>query len=86
MRSAIYPHPSVVQRSGSAAVVIDYGLQYALKGHLRFEADELVDFLGIRYAARHVLEAFLVGLIVRHEDDLRVGAGQLLDLFRELQD
>src|SRR6185437_3934892 len=47
---------------------------------------QLADFGDLGDSPRHVLEAGLVGLLVRNHDDRRIAAGHLLDSLRQLAD
>src|SRR6185436_2715884 len=62
------------------ADVVDHAREDLVELHLRLVADEGADLRDVRHAARHVLEAGLVRLIVRDGHDLRAAAGHRLDL------
>src|SRR5215213_3997903 len=53
----------------AAEVVIHDALENSIEADLGTEANKLADFRDIRHAARHVLESFLVRLVVRHKHD-----------------
>src|SRR5207237_7955795 len=68
------------------AVVLDDGLQNLVERDGGAEARERADLRDVWDAARHVLEAFLVCLVVGDCDYLGVRAGQLAHAAREFHD
>src|SRR5215213_5712729 len=70
----------------AAAVVLDDGVENLFERDRRLEADERADLRDVGHAARHVLEALLVRLVVRDAHDLALRARQPANLLGELVD
>src|SRR5438067_9019397 len=66
-------------------VVRDDLVQDVLQVHARLVADERANAGEVGDAPAHVLEALLVGAVVRHERHRRRAVRQLLDQLRELR-
>src|ERR1043165_9562422 len=71
---------------GTPAMKIYHALENPIERHLWAKADQLVDLRDVRHSARHVFETLFVCFVVRHEGDLGLGAGQLLDALGQLKD
>src|SRR3954452_7651151 len=68
------------------ALVGDDVLDGVVDGQLRLPAGQLSYSGRVRLATAELLEALVVGLVVGHENDLRVGSGVVDDAPRELDD
>src|SRR5215212_7376538 len=85
--SGARPAPSASAPLGLAsAVVLDDGVENLHERDGGPEADERADLRDVWHAARHVLEALLVRLVVRDAHDLALRARQLSNLLGELVD